>query len=61
MTEAAPVVLIVDDDQSFRTFLGRLVTTIGLKAILYASAEEFLAARPPDGPACRCSMCRCRV
>ena len=52
MTEAAPVVLIVDDDQSFRTFLGRLVTTIGLKAILYASAEEFLAARPPDGPAC---------
>ncbi len=52
MTEAAPVVIIVDDDQSFRTFLGRLVSTIGLKAILYASAEEFLAARPPEGPAC---------
>jgi FixJ family two-component response regulator len=52
MTEPAPVVIIVDDDQSFRTFLGRLVSTIGLKAILYASAEEFLAARPPDGPAC---------
>lgn len=52
MTEPAPVVVIVDDDQSFRTFLGRLVGTIGLKAILYASAEEFLAARPPDGPAC---------
>jgi FixJ family two-component response regulator len=52
MTETAPVVIIVDDDQSFRTFLSRLVSTIGLKAILYASAEEFLAARPPDGPAC---------
>ena len=52
MTEPAPVVIIVDDDQSFRTFLGRLVSTIGLKATLYASAEEFLAARPPDGPAC---------
>src|SRR6185436_3078245 len=52
MNEAAPVVIIVDDDQSFRTFLSRLVSTIGLKAILYASAEEFLAARPPDGPAC---------
>jgi FixJ family two-component response regulator len=52
MTEVAPVVVIVDDDQSFRTFLGRLVSTIGLKAILYASAEEFLAARPPAGPAC---------
>ena len=48
----APVVIIVDDDQSFRTFLSRLVSTIGLKAILYASAEDFLAARPPDGPAC---------
>lgn len=52
MTEVAPVVIIVDDDQSFRTFLSRLVSTIGLKAILYASAEEFLAARPPNGPAC---------
>ena len=52
MTKVAPVVIIVDDDQSFRTFLSRLVSTIGLKAILYASAEEFLAARPPDGPAC---------
>ena len=52
MNETAPVVIIVDDDQSFRTFLSRLVSTIGLKAILYASAEEFLAARPPDGPAC---------
>lgn len=52
MTEPEPVVIIVDDDQSFRTFLGRLVSTIGLKAILYASAEEFLAARPPVGPAC---------
>jgi FixJ family two-component response regulator len=52
MTEAAPVVIIVDDDQSFRSFLSRLVSTIGLKAILHASAEEFLAARAPDGPAC---------
>jgi FixJ family two-component response regulator len=52
MTEVTPVVIIVDDDQSFRNFLSRLVSTIGLKAILYASAEEFLAARSPDGPAC---------
>ena len=52
MIEVAPVVIVVDDDQSFRNFLSRLVSTVGLKAILYASAEEFLAARPPDGPAC---------
>jgi len=28
------------------------VGTIGLKAVLFASAEEFLAAPMPDGPAC---------
>ena len=52
MTEQPPVVIIVDDDQSFRTFLVRLVGTIGLKAMPFASAEEFLTARRPDGPAC---------
>lgn len=52
MTEKPPVVLIVDDDPSFRTFLTRLVDTVGLKSIPFASAEEFLKARMPDGPAC---------
>lgn len=52
MTEKAPVVIIVDDDASFRGFLARLVGTVGLKANLFVSAEEFLAAPLPDGPAC---------
>jgi len=52
MTEKPPVVIVVDDDTSFRNFLSRLVSTIGLKAVLFASAEDFLAAPPPDGPAC---------
>jgi FixJ family two-component response regulator len=52
MMEKSPVVIVVDDDLSFRNFLSRLVGTIGLKAILFASAEEFLAAPQPDGPAC---------
>lgn len=52
MTEQPPVVIIVDDDQSFRTFLARLIGTIGLKTILFDSAEEFLKTRPPGGPAC---------
>lgn len=50
--EKAPVVIIVDDDPSFRMFLSRLVQTVGLKSILFTSAEEFLAAPQPDGPAC---------
>jgi FixJ family two-component response regulator len=52
MTEKPPVVLIVDDDPSFRTFLARLVGTVGLQAAPFASAEEFLHAARPDSPAC---------
>jgi FixJ family two-component response regulator len=52
MTEKPPVVIVVDDDLSFRNFLSRLVGTIGLKTLMFASAEEFLAAQLPDGPAC---------
>src|SRR5215813_9307289 len=51
-TEKEPVVIIVDDDPSFRNFLSRLVQTIGLKSIAFTSAEEFLAAPQPDCPAC---------
>jgi FixJ family two-component response regulator len=52
MTEKPSVVIIVDDDSSFRTFLARLIGSIGLKTVLFASAEEFLKAPEPDGPAC---------
>src|SRR5215467_5195040 len=52
MTDKPPVVIVVDDDLSFRNFLSRLVGTIGLKALMFASAEEFLAAPLPDCPAC---------
>ena len=52
MTEQPPVVIIIDDDPSFRNFLSRLIGTVGIKSIQFGSAEEFLAARPPDGPAC---------
>ncbi|HEU4770279.1 MAG TPA: response regulator [Pyrinomonadaceae bacterium] len=52
MIEKAPVVVVVDDDPSFRNFLSRLVQTIGLKTLLFTSAEDFLAAPQPDGPCC---------
>jgi len=52
MTEKPAIVIVVDDDLSFRNMLSRLVGTIGLKTVQFASAEEFLAAPLPDGPAC---------
>lgn len=52
MTETTAVVIIVDDDPSFRTMVGRLLGTVGLKSIAMASPEEFLKMSPPDDPAC---------
>lgn len=52
MTETKAVVMIVDDDPSLRTMLGRLLGTVGLKCIPFASPEEFLRTPPPDTPAC---------
>jgi FixJ family two-component response regulator len=52
MSEKPAIVIVVDDDLSFRNMLSRLVGTIGLKTVQFASAEEFLAAPLPDGPAC---------
>ena len=52
MTEKPPVVIIVDDDASVRSFIVRLIGTVGIKTVQFSSAEEFLAAAPPDGPAC---------
>jgi FixJ family two-component response regulator len=45
-------VVIVDDDASFRGFLVRLIGTVGLKTVEFSSAEDFLAAKLPDGPTC---------
>ena len=47
-----PIVLIVDDDESFRGFLSRLVSTVGLKSITFSTADEFLGSKRPDVPTC---------
>ena len=49
-----PTVFIVDDDSSVRRSLSRVVKQAGFAARDFASAEEFLAARPESrsSPAC---------
>ncbi len=47
-----PIVIIVDDDSSFRTFVRRLVESVGMKARVFESAEDFLRAQPPKTAAC---------
>jgi FixJ family two-component response regulator len=52
MTDKPDVVIIVDDDTSFRTMIARLLSTVGLKSVSYGAPDEFLRAKPPDVPAC---------
>jgi FixJ family two-component response regulator len=52
MTDAAPIVFVVDDDESVRKALGRLLRTAGLRVETFASAQEFLLHDRPDAPCC---------
>ena len=46
------VVHLVDDDDSLRSALQRLLTAAGHRVKAYASAGEFLLEPPADGPGC---------
>jgi FixJ family two-component response regulator len=52
MSEAVPVVFVVDDDPSVRRAIKRLVESVGLRVELFGSAQEFLASERPDSPNC---------
>ena len=52
MTETEPIVFIVDDDDSVRKSLARLITSVGLKVETFSSANAFLKRDAYDGPAC---------
>jgi len=52
MTAARPVVHVVDDDDSWRTSVQRLMSAAGYDVALYESAERFLAAANRDTPGC---------
>jgi FixJ family two-component response regulator len=46
------VVFVVDDDSSMRDSLRRLITSVGFKVEVFASARAFLDARRPEAPGC---------
>src|SRR5882672_3656274 len=51
MTEAAPIVFVVDDDPSVRRAIKRLLESVGLEVQSFGSAPEFLHSLP-DAPSC---------
>ena len=47
-----PIVFAVDDDPSMREALSRLFRSIGMRAKIFTSAQDFLKFTRPDAPAC---------
>lgn len=47
-----PIVYVVDDDKSVRESLEDLLASVGLRAMLFASSQEFVRSERPDAPAC---------
>src|SRR5215471_13277084 len=52
MSETDAIVFVVDDDAPMRESLKNLIRSVGLRAELFASAQEFLRTKRPDVPSC---------
>ena len=50
--ESAPIVFVVDDDESVREALASLVRSAGMRVEVFASAQAFLTRPPVDAPSC---------
>jgi FixJ family two-component response regulator len=52
MKELEPVVFVVDDDNSVRVALQRLIKSVGIKVQAFTNAGDFLSNPPYEGPCC---------
>jgi len=52
VNEDQPTVLVVDDDATVREAIAAVVKSVGLRAEVFVSAQDFLARRPACGPCC---------
>jgi FixJ family two-component response regulator len=50
--EPAPLVFVVDDDESVRAGLASLIRSAGLRVEAFASSQAFRARAPVDAPGC---------
>src|ERR1039457_4866862 len=49
---AAPTVFVVDDDDLVRASIQGMLRSVGLRSETFATAQEFLRSKRPDGPSC---------
>src|SRR3982075_4558768 len=52
MDEVDSIVIVIDDDESFRRSTERLIRSIGYSVQSFGTASDFLRSRLPDAPAC---------
>src|SRR5258708_15046034 len=53
MTPAgAPTVFVIDDDAGIRESIQGLLKSVSLQSESFATAQEVLRRKPPDGPSC---------
>ena len=51
-TTTPPTVIVIDDDPEVRDAIGTLLRSVGLRAMLFGSTDEFLGSARPNGPCC---------
>jgi RNA polymerase sigma factor (sigma-70 family) len=49
---APPIVFVIDDDESMRRALERLLRSVGLQVETFSAASDFIGRTLPDRPAC---------
>jgi FixJ family two-component response regulator len=52
MSEEEPIVFVVDDDKAVREATADLLASVGLRAMTFRTAQEFLASPRPEAPGC---------
>lgn len=52
MKESEPMVFVVDDDDSVRKAIQRLIKSVGMNVETFETADEFLSRPPYEGPCC---------
>ncbi len=52
MTDSRPIVFVVEDDASVRDAVSNLLESVGLRAQVFGSTEEFRKTPRPDAPSC---------
>jgi FixJ family two-component response regulator len=52
MSPTGGTIVLIDDDESVRKALGRLLRAAGWDVAAFGSAEEYLQAAGPESPAC---------